>query len=79
MNDVISASGVQQGKPVTHTHVSLLFQTLFPLRSLCNTERSSLCYTAGPCWLCILNTAVYTYQSQTPYITVLNSSLLISK
>lgn len=79
MNDVISASGVQQTESVTYTHVSLLFQTLFPPRSLQNTEQSSLRYTAGPCWLHILNTAVYTYQSPTPYITILNCSLLVSK
>ena len=29
-------------------------------------EQSSLCYTVGPCWLSILNTAVCTCPSQTP-------------
>ena len=38
---------------------------LFPIRLLQNIEQSSLCYTAGPCWLSILNIAVYTCQSQT--------------
>ena len=31
-----------------------------PSRLPHNTEQSSLCYTAGPCWLPILNTAVCT-------------------
>ena len=31
-----------------------------PSRLPHNTEQSSLCYTAGPCWLSILNTAVCT-------------------
>ena len=37
-----------------HIHVSLLFQILFPVRLLQNIEQSSLCYTAGLCWLSIL-------------------------
>ena len=32
-----------------------------------NTEQSSMCYTVGPCGLSILNIAVWTCQTQTPY------------
>ena len=46
-------SGVQQSDSVIHIHVSILFQILFPFRLLHNIEQSSLCYTAGPCWLSI--------------------------
>ena len=46
--------------------ISILFQTLFLFMLLQNTESSSLCYTAGPCWLFILKIAVCTCQSQTP-------------
>ena len=46
-------SGVQQGDSVSHIHISILFQILFPFR-LQNIEQSSLCYTVGPCWLSIL-------------------------
>jgi len=45
----VSVSGVQQSDSVTHIHVSVLLQILFPFRSLHNTEQSSLCYTVGPC------------------------------
>ena len=45
---------------------SMLFQTLFLFMLLQNTESSSLCYTAGPCWLSVLKIAVCTCQSQTP-------------
>ena len=43
-----------------NTHVPIPFQILLPFRLLHNIEQSSLCYTVGPCWLCILNTAVWT-------------------
>ena len=32
-----------------------LFQILFPYRLLHNIEYSSLGYTVGACWLCMLN------------------------
>ena len=47
-------SGVQQSDSVIHVHISILFQILFPFSLLHNIEQSSLCYTAGPCWLSIL-------------------------
>ena len=57
----MSVSGVEQSDSVTHIHVSILFQILFPFRLLRNAEQSSLCWTVGLCWLCILNTAVCSY------------------
>ena len=59
-------TGVQQSNSVIHIHVSILFQILFPIRLLQNIEQSSLCYTACPCWISILNIVVCTCQSQTP-------------
>ena len=47
-------------------HVSILFQIIFPMKLLQNIEQNFLCYTVGPCWLSILNTAVCTCESQTP-------------
>ena len=79
INNVVLVSGVQQSDSVIHIHVSILFQILFPFRLLQNIEQSSLCSTVGPCWFSLLNTAVCACQSQTPNITILNSSLLISK
>ena len=48
----------QQSDSVILTHVSILFQVIFPLRLLHNIKLTSLCITVGPCWLSILNTAV---------------------
>ena len=50
------------GKPI---YVSIFLQTHLPSRLPHNIERSSVCYTAGPCWLSILNLAVCTCPSQT--------------
>ena len=50
-------------QPHTHKYMCLLS---LPPRLPPNTEQSSLCYTRGPCWLFILNTAVCTYPPQTP-------------
>ena len=59
INNVALVSGVQQSDSVIHTHISILFQVLFPFRLLQNIEQSSLCYTVGPCWLSILNLCIY--------------------
>ena len=56
INNVVIVSGVQQSDSVVHIHVSVLFKILFPFRL---SHKSSLCYTVGPCWLSILNIAVY--------------------
>ena len=60
INNVVLASGVQQSDSVIHICVSIHFQFFFQVRLLKNIEQSSLHYTVGPCWLSILNTAVYT-------------------
>ena len=72
ITNVVLISGVQQSDSVIsiHTHVSILFQILFPFRLLQNIEQSSLCYTVGPSWLSILNTAVCTCQSQIPNLSL---------
>ena len=62
INNVGLVPAVQQSDSVIHIDVSILFQILFPIRLLHNIEQSSLCYTVGPCWLSILNTAVCTCQ-----------------
>ena len=51
-------SSVQRSDSVTHVHVCILFQILFPFRLLYNIEQSSPCCTVGPCWLSNLNIAV---------------------
>ena len=60
INSAVMVSDVQQSDSVIHLHVSILFQILFSFRLLHNTERSSLCYTVGSCWLSILNIAMCT-------------------
>ena len=60
INNVVMVSGGQQGDPAKYIHVSILHQTPFPSRLPHNTDQSSLCYTVGPCWFSILNTAVCT-------------------
>ena len=69
INNVVLVSGVQPSDSVLHIPVSSLFQILFPFTLLQNIEQSSLCYTVGPCWLCVLNIAVCTCQSQTPNLS----------
>ena len=60
-------SGVWQSDSDIRLHASILFQILFPFRLVQNIEQSSLFYTVGPCWLSILNIAVCTCQSQSPF------------
>ena len=59
VNNVVIVSGGQQRDSAIHIHVSILLQTPLPSRLPQNTEQSSLCCTVGPCWLSILNIAVY--------------------
>ena len=47
MNKVVLVSGVQQSDSVIHIHVSIVFEILFPLRLLLDTEQISLCYTGS--------------------------------
>ena len=65
---ILIVSGGQQRNSAIHTHVSILLQTRLPSRLPCNLEQSSLCYTVRLYWLSILNTAVCTCPSQTPYL-----------
>ena len=60
INNVVLTSDVQESDSVMHTHVSMLFQILFPFRLLQNIEQSPLCYMVGPCWLSVLNVTLYT-------------------
>ena len=60
INNLVLVSGVQQSESVTHIHESIHFQIFFKVTLLWNIEQSSLYYTIGPCWLSVLNTAVYT-------------------
>ena len=53
-------SGEQWRDSATHTHISILPQTPLPSRLPHNIKQRSLCYTAGPCWLSILDIAVCT-------------------
>ena len=69
INSVVLVSGAQHSGLVIH--VSILFQSLFPFRLLCNIEQHSLCYTIGPCWLSALNIEVCTCQSQTSNLSLL--------
>ena len=46
--------------------LSILLQTPFSSRLPHDTEQSSLCCPAGPCWFCMLNIAVCPCPSQTP-------------
>ena len=66
VNNVVLASGIQESDLVIHTHVSILFQILFPFRLLQNIEQSSLWHTVSPCWFSVLTVAVCTCQSETP-------------
>ena len=50
----------QQRDSAIHMHVSILPQTPLPSRLPQNIEQSSMCCTAGPYWLSILNRAVCT-------------------
>ena len=60
INNVVIVSGGQQRGSAIHIHGSILPQTPLPPKLPQNTEKSSLYYTVGACWLCILNIAVHT-------------------
>ena len=42
--NVVLVSAVQQSESIIHIHISILFQILFPYRSLQRIEQGSLCY-----------------------------------
>ena len=79
VDHVVLISHVQQSDSVSHIHASILFQILFPLKLLQNTEQSSLCYTIGPPWLSVLNIAVCTCHSQLPVYPFSQPSTFITK
>ena len=68
--NVVLVSVVQQSESVMHTHISTLFQILFPCRSLQSIEQSFLCYTVGSYELSILYIVVYVCQSQSPDLSL---------
>ena len=43
-----------------------MFSTCFPFKLLESIEQSLVCYRVGPCWLSVLNIAVYSCQSKIP-------------
>ena len=57
-NNVVIVLGEQQRDSAIYMHVSILLQTPLPSRLPHNIDQSSICYTAGHCWLSILNIAV---------------------
>ena len=59
-------SGVEQSDSVMHIRASIPF----PFGLLQSSEQSSLCRTAGLCWLPVLHRAVCTCSSQTPYLSL---------
>ena len=75
INNVMLVSVVQQSDSVIHIHISILFQTLFPFKLLHNIKQSSLCFTVGPCWFSILNTAVCTCVHVDPKLQISLSPL----
>ena len=70
INNVLVDSGEYQKGSAIHIHVSNLLQTPLSSKLPHNIAHSSLCYIVGPCWLSILNIAVCTCQSQTPYLSL---------
>ena len=50
LENIVIVSGGPQRYSITHIHVSILPQIPLLSRLPCNTERSSLSYTVGPCY-----------------------------
>ena len=69
INNVVIVSGEQRRDSAANVHVSFLPQTPLPCRLPYNIEQSSMCYTVYPCGLSILNVAVCTCPSTTPYLS----------
>ena len=59
--------GEQWRHSASHIHVSILSHDSSPTQLAHDLEQSSMCYTVGPWWLPILNIAVCTEPSQTPF------------
>ena len=65
INNVVIVSGAQQSDSALHIHVHSLPNSLLIQAAILHWQ-SSMCYTVGPCWLPILNIAMWTCPSQTP-------------
>ena len=71
INNIMIVSGGQQ-RDSTNTYTWIHSPSNTPhIHGAQSVEQSSLCYTVGPCWLSILNTAVCTWLSQTPWLSLL--------
>ena len=61
----MKVSDEQERDSAIHTYVGyvdgFLPQTSLPTRLPHNVEQSSMCWTVGPCWVSVLNIAVWTY------------------
>ena len=70
IKNAVIISNEQQRDSAIHIYLSILPRTPLPSRLPYNIEQSSLCYTRGPCWLSILNIAVYRCLSQIPWLSL---------
>ena len=68
-NNIVTVSGEQWRDSAIHIQVSILPRTPLPSRLPHNTRQNSMCCTIASCWLSILNIAVCTCWSQTPYLS----------
>ena len=62
-------TGIWQSDSVKPTEAPIVFQIIFKLL-LQNIEMSFLCCVVALCWLYILNSVLYTCQSQTPNLSL---------
>ena len=71
INNIVIVSGGQQ-RDSTNTYMWIHSRSNTPhIHGAQSIGQSSLCYTVGPCWLSILNTAVCTWPSRTPWLSLL--------
>ena len=71
INNIVIVSGGQQ-RDSTNTYMWIHSRSNTPhIHTAQSIGQSSLCYTVGPCWLSILNTAVCTWPSRTPWLSLL--------
>ena len=69
-NTGIVSGGQQRDSTNTYTRIHSPANTP-PIHGAQTIEQRSLCYIVGPCWLSILNRAVCTWPSQTPWLSLL--------
>ena len=58
-NNAVTVSSEQRKDSAIQTHIWILPQTPLPSRLPHDIEQNSMCSTVGPCWLTILNIAVF--------------------